>query len=242
MHEAQMHKENCFITLTYDGLCSPSLNYKDYQRFMYRLRQAIGSVRFFMSGEYGEMGLRPHFHALIFGRSFSNDGKLGENIYRSRVLERLWPHGYSSVGAVSFESAGYVAKYTQKKVSGDLADAHYTRLDERTGELVRVVPEFGRMSLRPGIGYKWFQKYWREVYGPRDGVVRPGGFVVPPPRYYDKLLVELPEDAKGEYSERVEFDRFVRSQQFRGECTPDRLFVRELCAVSKAAFTKKSKL
>ena len=41
MHEAQMHKSNCFITLTYNNMNCPqdySLNYDDFQLFMKRLR------------------------------------------------------------------------------------------------------------------------------------------------------------------------------------------------------------
>jgi len=37
MHEAQMHSENCFITLTYDAEHLPrfmSLRYRDFQLFM----------------------------------------------------------------------------------------------------------------------------------------------------------------------------------------------------------------
>ena len=40
MHEASLHRDNCFLTLTYsdDKLRSPSLQYKDFQGFMKRLR------------------------------------------------------------------------------------------------------------------------------------------------------------------------------------------------------------
>lgn len=38
MNEAQMHKKNCFVTLTYKE-ASKSLRYRDFQLFMKRLRK-----------------------------------------------------------------------------------------------------------------------------------------------------------------------------------------------------------
>jgi hypothetical protein len=148
MHEAKMHPENCFITLTYNDLHLPddrSLNYEHFQLFMKRLRKMIRDediraagdgvpffrkVRFYMCGEYGEKLGRPHFHACIFGynfpdRKFWQKTSSKSSLDRSAILESLWPYGYSSVGNVTFESAAYVARYIMKKVGGDAADEHY---------------------------------------------------------------------------------------------------------------------
>jgi len=234
-----MHDASSFVTLTYDDKnYEPSLNYKDFQRFMYRLRERFGPTRFFACGEYGETTLRPHFHCLLFGRTFANPEPVGEHIYSSPELNKLWPAGFSSFGSVTYESAAYVAGYACKKISGPRADSHYTRLDLRTGELCRVVPEFGRMSLKPGLGYTWFQKYWKEVYLGRDGVMQRGGKTTPPPRYYDKLLEETDVDLR----QWLDFDRYVRSGRFADDCTPDRLAVREKCALAKRQFVNRSSL
>ena len=64
------------------------------------------------------------------------------------------------VGDVSFQSAGYVARYSLKKVNGDLAAAHYRRVDPDTGEVFDLVPEFAHMSLKPGIGASWFDRFY----------------------------------------------------------------------------------
>lgn len=233
MHESQMHQANAFITLTYDERnWHPSLRYRDYQQFMYRVRQRLGPTRFFMCGEYGEENLRPHFHALLFGRTFDDAGPISKDALRSKTLEQLWPHGYSSWGAVTWQSAGYVAGYALKKITGPPAEAHYQRLDPFTGEIVQCEPEFARMSLKPGIGHAWFQKYWREVYEARDGIVQPGGKQISPPRYYDKLLEEVDHELK----DVKDFERYQRAAQFAEDCTHDRLVVRERCAKAKQKF------
>lgn len=184
-----MHKVSSFVTLTYDEEhYKVSLEYRDFQQFMYRVRARYGPTRFFMGGEYGETTGRPHFHALLFGREFDRTNQVSEEAFESPALQSLWPFGFSSVGDVTLQSAQYVAKYCVKKITGKEAEAHYLRVDKQTGEYVYVQPEFGHMSLKPGLGYEWFSKYWKEVYGPRDGVPLKGGVVVPAPRYYDTLL------------------------------------------------------
>jgi len=223
-----MHKVSSFVTLTYeDPKVDPCLRYKDFQLFMRYLRRKCGPTRFFMCGEYGEQNLRPHFHALLFGQGFPDRKVCGKDLYRSATLESLWTHGFSSVGDVSMQSAAYVAGYALKKVNGDLASRRYSRVDLRTGECVQVIPEFGRMSLKPGIGYRWFQRYYRDVFSCRDGVVQRGGNVIPPPRYYMNLLADVdPSMCSG-----VEFDRIMNAGKFELDRTPERLATRELCAL-----------
>ena len=122
-----------------------------------------------------------------------------------------------------------------KKVTGEAAKKHYERMDRRTGEIVEVAPEFSRMSLKPGIGYEWFRRYWREVYEARDGIVVRGGKVLPPPRYYDKLLAEMNDDLS-EYKKK---ERYENSKRFVEDTRPDRLLVRESIAQQK--FDRKRK-
>jgi hypothetical protein len=105
-------------------------------------------------------------------------------------------------------------------------------LDWRSGEIVDVRPEFARMSLKPGIGYPWFVKYWRDVYGVRDGVVLPGGKVIPPPKYYDKLLLEAEPDE----AEHLQLKRYLQSAHFAHDCTPERLATREIVALAGNKF------
>lgn len=192
--EAQLWERNCFITLTYDdahlpigGSTRSSLSKRDFQLFMKRLRKEYGDgIRFFASGEYGPSTERAHYHALLFNHDFA-DKRLwklsrGNALYVSSSLERLWPFGFSSVGAVTLQSAGYVARYVMKKLDGKMAEVAYADRE----------PPFILMSRRPGIGFAWLEKFEVDVYGPgKDGVPRAelvvgDGRVRRPPRYFDE--------------------------------------------------------
>ncbi|QKI28921.1 VP4 [Kummerowia striata gokushovirus] len=228
MHESQCHEVSSFLTLTYEQ-CSPveSLRYRDFQLFMKRLRKAHGSpVRFFMCGEYGENFGRPHFHACLFGIAFTDrkyigDAGSGMKLYRSATLERLWPHGFSSVGNVTFESAAYVARYALKKVTGQAAVEHYRCVDLDTGEVVDRVPEFCHMSLKPGIGALWYERFHKGVF-PRDWVVI-NGKRCRVPRYYDKML----KRADGFMLDDVKYARELDAMKWAHDNTVERLRVKE---------------
>jgi len=203
VHEASLHAENCFLTLTYDDahLKSPSLDYTDFQLFMKRLRARFFGRRIghFTCGEYGETnpatgikdgGLyRPHFHSILFNFNFPDrvPCKLlgGADLFKSAIADDLWRQGAVKIGAVSFESAAYVARYAMKKVNGDLAKAHYTIITP-DGEMIERTPEMLAMSKRPAIGKRWFEKFGKQVYAHDSVVAR--GKEMQPPRYYDKLL------------------------------------------------------
>ena len=150
IHEAQMHKNNCFITLTFspEALASRknprSLDMREWQLFMKRVRKKYGNgIKFFHCGEYGEKNKRPHYHALLFGHDFTDKQlwtqRSGVKLYISEELKKLWPYGFSTIGDVTFESAAYCARYVLKKVTGDAAAEHYTYTDPETGE---VAPPF----------------------------------------------------------------------------------------------------
>lgn len=195
MHEAQMHDRNCFLTLTYSDENLPvnrSLDYSHYQKFIRSLRKRTKTkIRFYMCGEYGEQTQRPHYHACLFGFDF-NDKKFltktknGDILYTSDLLSKVWPYGHSLIGDVTFQSAAYVARYIMKKITGDAAFTHYNEVNEDGVIVNSRVPDFTRMSLKPGIGAGWLEKYHSDVYN-HDHVVLKGK-EVSVPRYYDKLV------------------------------------------------------
>lgn len=246
LHEASLHKENAFITLTYGDASLPagrSLSYPPFQKFMKRLRKAFAPrhVRFYMCGEYGSDFQRPHFHACLFGidfadKTFWKKTESGSNLYRSALLEKLWPYGFSSVGDVNFESAAYVARYIMKKINGDLADAHYKYVDDETGEITDRQPEFTKMSLKPGVGANWFEKWKTDVY-PHDYVVTRGA-KSRPPRYYDSLLKKIDPETL----EAIKFERVLEGRAHQVDNTPARLADREkVMAARQNLFPRKLK-
>ena len=237
MHEAQMWEHNTFITLTYNDENLPegnSLLPDDLTRFWKRLRKATDQkIRYFACGEYGDKIGRPHYHAVIFNLEFADKKFFKMSYYsngdacplfRSEMLEKLWPYGFSSIGEVTFESAAYVARYVMKKRTGDAAEDYYRYID-RDGVVHDRVPEFVRMSRRPGVGKTWFEKYGRDVY--------PGDFVVVkgrkyrPPRYYDEQLEEKER-------EELKRRRIKSAEKHADNNTPDRRRVREVIQMKKA--------
>lgn len=221
MHEAAMHEENCFLTLTYDEEHVPeggSLRKSDYQDFMKRLRRAIEprKVRYFHVGEYGSRTQRPHYHALLFGWGPPDREKFtvrgGYPVFTSELLSRLWPLGLHEIGSVTPQSAGYVAKYIRKRFTGSWAKRVYGERE----------PEYATMSRNPGIGASWIDKYGPEVY-PEDACVV-SGVKVKPPRYYDGRIDPL-------LLESVKVQR-MQSRRRENE-TPERLSAMEKVQVAR---------
>lgn len=222
VHEASLYQKNCFITLTFNDENLPSngsLDVKIFQDFMKRLREKFGAgIRFFHCGEYGENFGRPHYHACIFNFDFEDKydwrkTQSGQTVYRSEMLEKLWPFGNSEIGDVTFESAAYVARYITKKITGPDADEHYQGRK----------PEYTTMSRRPGIGKGWFDMFTSDVY-PSDAVVIRGK-EIKPPKYYDRQFeIAYPTD----------YDKLKRIRKQKAEDMAEkepenRLVVREIC-------------
>lgn len=202
MNEAQMHQDNCFLTLTYrdDELIYGGERYTLYPRhlqlFMKRLRKKYGNgIRFYACGEYGDKSGRPHYHALIFGLDFEDKKhhhtKDDYSLYSSSMLDSIWGHGHCLIGDVTFESASYVARYIMKKQTGE---------ESKIYDDLGMVPEFTRMSRGSrkdglgGIGTSWYKKFKKDVY-PHDYVVIRGGMKCRPPKFYDgKYELDNPEN------------------------------------------------
>lgn len=200
MLEAKYHDNNWFVTLTYSDDCVPhsattgalTLEKDALSAFIKRLRKYTGQkLRYYGCGEYGSHTMRPHYHVIIFGLSlddtvFWRRDKRGYSIFRSPTLEKAWKYGNVEVGAVTWDSCCYVARYVQKKVGND--PAAYSKLG--------LVPEYIRMSRRPGIGYQYFEDHVSEIYSYSDMYIATdhGGIVCKPPRYYDKQLGVLAPD------------------------------------------------
>lgn len=251
LHEASLYEHNCFITLTYNDENLPedlSLHYEHFQKFMKRFRKAHKGidpdakgqypVRFYMAGEYGEKYGRPHFHACIFNfdfddKKFHKTTDAGSKLYISEKLQRLWPYGFTSIGDVNFQSAAYVARYIMKKVNGQLQESHYEFVNPDTGEISKRKPEFTKMSLKPGIGQGWYDKFKDDVY-PHDYVVV-NGRKVRPPRFYDKKF-KAEDPISFEW---IEYEREVKARDRYEDNTVERLAAKEKVAKARLSQLKR---
>lgn len=260
-HEASLHDDNSFITLTFsdDGLALRELQHgthpydldmEDWQRFAKRLRKELkkqgrGTFRFFQVGEYGEQGLRPHYHALIFGQGFRDEGQqwtdeLGHPTRESLTVAKCWPYGFHEVKEATPESIAYVCKYVQKKLYGHQLKALTERVDSETGDCITVRPELASMSRGgksgKGIGHGWWNKYKSDAF-PDDFIVIQGK-KKPVPRYYAKQL----EKENPEEWEQIR-DRRIKSAAGRAaDNTPERRRVRGKVTKARTSLSMKRKL
>lgn len=238
IHEASLHEHNQFVTLTY-AENPQTLVPRDLQLFLKRLRR-VQPFRFLGCGEYGETYSRPHYHLLLFGfpcmdRYPWRKSAAGFQLYRSPGLEQVWSLGSVEVGEVSLESAAYCARYAMKKQTGKDAGRVREIVDVTTGEIITRAHEFLRMSLKPGIAAKWYERYWCDVY-PEGQVVLRGGVKRKAPRYYDKLFKAQDPEA---------FEELVRQRvrladEHFDDNSPARLRVKEIVEAAKLSLKKRS--
>ena len=162
--ESQDWPKNLFFTATYNNenlpfdsvSGQPTLNKRDIQLFMKRLRKAFEPrrIRFYFAGEYGSRTHRPHYHAILFNlgledfpdRRVHSYNELKQPLYYSPKLEKLWGHGFILMSDVTWKTCNYVARYVDKKQSRD--DIPMTNGD------YDWEPEFSLSSRRPGIGMR----------------------------------------------------------------------------------------
>jgi len=252
VHEAAQYEDNAFVTLTYrekanatpeqiaKGHYCPedgSLNKKHFQKFMKRLRKYFSgrNIRYYHCGEYGDQYDRPHYHACLFNTHFPDqelfNDREGNFLFTSKILEKLWPYGFSTIGELTFESAAYTARYILKKILGRNADDHYLRCDEY-GVAYWLQPEYTTMSRRPGIGKEWYEEYKDDIW-PADEVPVPGsGVYKKVPRYYETIL-------KSEDPDQLEEIKQLRRQfmlAHKEEYSPQRIW--QKYKVKKAQVTQ----
>lgn len=228
-HESLMHEDNCFLTLTFDEEHLPdSISVRDCQLFLKRLRKFAypQKLRYAYCGEYGDLLGRPHYHFLIFGFDFKDkelwQEKNGSLLYRSKVLERLWPFGNSLIGSVTFESSAYVARYMIKKQKGKDSWLKYAEVDQVTGEVLKErSKEFFHVSRKPGLAQSWLKNNTSDVY-PKDYFTIEGK-PIPPPRYYDNFLDKLDPLKMDD----IRATRELSAHRWKFDNTPQRLTVKE---------------
>jgi hypothetical protein len=240
VHEASLHDQNSFITLTYDEEHIPkngTLVKEHFQTFIKALRDynAPKKIRYFHCGEYGEQSFRPHYHAILFNHDFPDKIKLDykDNLYISEQLSKHWLNkGFVTSGDVTLESAAYVAGYVQKKVNGRQQEQHYRRygdMDRETGELIdpyQLLPEYATMSRRPGIASDWHAQYHEDTL--KDFITIQGK-KQKIPKYYDRKLEEMHKEHNPEIIQAIKDKRKEKALEQAHNFTPERLAVMQAC-------------
>lgn len=198
--ESLLHGQNAFLTLTYeDGTLPltssglPTLDPKHLQLWLKKFRKVIhpSKVRYYAIGEYGDVTQRPHYHVALFGYPHCSYGtsrysKSRQNCCAHCDLVRdTWEHGSIYSGEINTSSAQYIAGYVTKKL---------TQKDNPA--LLGRYPEFGRMSLKPGIGADFMHEVASTLLAlaPRDDVptsLQHGARQLPLGRYLRRRLRKL---------------------------------------------------
>lgn len=167
--ESMTHEQNCFVTLTYAEHNLPvtsgnpplaTLVPRDITLWLKRLRKAVSpiKIRYFVVGEYGGKGHRPHYHAVLFGLGGCHWGRtrrLGngktpnqECCPNCALIAQTWstekgPIGLIEVGELNQKTGNYAARYVIKKMT----NGDNPKLQGRH-------PEFCTMSkMKGGLGY-----------------------------------------------------------------------------------------
>lgn len=234
MLELQDHDSAYFVTLTYNEEHVPTSFYpdpetgealpvmtlkpKDPQDWLKRLRKAFpdDTIRFFLCGEYGGQTHRPHYHAIVYGLHLDDlvpaPGARDNRYMTSASLQRTWsikgvsgyePLGFVLIAPVSWQSCAYVARYVTKKLYGKEAEFY---------ETFNLCPEFTRMSRRPGIARKYYD---RDPDCCKDTFLHlstpEGGVKFPPPKYFQRLYdVDEPEQSAELKAKRIRFAEMAK--------------------------------
>lgn len=168
---------------------------RDTQLFLKRLRRALPDtkIRFFLISEYGPRTFRPHYHAIIFN--------LPKEKANKAFISKVWSHGFVEVSPVTSGRIAYVSKYCFGDVLGNV-DWTIKEL----GLPYDFPRNFTRMSLRPAIGYSWYEKYCSkaEDYSLNDIYYFKDGYKFAVPSYYRKKYLREHDESDFEKQQRMD--------------------------------------
>lgn len=219
MHEAQLHQDNSFLTLTLDDgyynriitvkdrfgkrrrttIIRPNLtvgtegaatlNPDQLELFWKRLRKAGFKTRYYAVGEYGDATGRPHYHAIAFGLFFKD-----RKLYSSKDGIHLYTS--KTLNEIWGHGNCWIGDVTFESCAY-VARYVMKKLSGKAAEQYEfegIHPEFARMSRRPGIGSDWYDKYSSDLF-PNDKCVIRGDVLITPPSYYtQKYALQNPTE------------------------------------------------
>jgi len=133
---------------------------------------------------------------------YQYDNHRGDKVYNSKTLNELWGLGFAEIGSVTFESAGYVARYATKKLAHGRDGTHnYTPISRR--------------SCKSAIGKKWIEKHYLDVFT-SGSLILDGGIRCGIPRYYEKWYKQKHPEAWRHYVANIKtkvVDEAIRKEE-----------------------------
>lgn len=122
--ESQYNDDTLFVTLTYRNECltwgadCPTLVKKDISDFNKKLKRKLKhycDVRYYVSGEYGDEELRPHYHGIYFikYKHYERDIKTRLD-YVAKTFSDVWDKGFVALDSTTYGALYYCAKYSAK--------------------------------------------------------------------------------------------------------------------------------
>lgn len=119
-----------------------ALTYSDVQKYIKLLRRHGYDVRYFVTGEYGSLNGRAHWHGILHFKGMVPDLVNRQNFMHEEENTKFWPHGWSFWDYnMGYGSARYVCKYILKNQADEVAQN-----------------EQPRMSKKPPIGMAYFEQ------------------------------------------------------------------------------------
>lgn len=212
-HEMKFHKENCFITITYDDdhLPRKGVNKKHIQDFIKRLRYYLSNdenfqkrlklyhgrdptfkpevnLRYFGCSEYGDQTYRPHYHFILFG--FCPD-----DLVLFSKSEKTGCCVYKSDFLTDIWGQGNVLVGESCNFETAAYIARYVVKQFKQKEILnenfkKLNKNFILCSRRPAIGARFFEENIGQLERLDKVLIREGVRCLPP-KYYDKKLKEV---------------------------------------------------
>lgn len=148
-HEMEDSTSAFFVTLTYNDDHLPegeNLSKRDVQLFLKRLRARNQYLRYFLVGEYGTQGTRPHYHAVLFNINDLHSvhaSWVEETPPNAKAGYNPIPMGFVKGNRATLGRIRYMVSYMATPPPPNLGN--------------RLKP-FRLMSRNPGIGNAYIQK------------------------------------------------------------------------------------
>lgn len=215
IYEAEMHKDNWFLTITYDNehlpigdpvidpetgeekepLNSGTLKAADFTNFIKKVRTYYErkynhkGIRFMGCGEYGSQSARSHYHSIMFNMPIPVE-QMRFHEYNENHEPMYRCIELEKIWGKGMIVAAEVNWNTCAYVARYITKKVGMPTDKDYYKKLGIEPEFFRMSRKPGIGREYFEKHKDEIYKDDKVIIQKykGGLMrIKPPKYYDKL-------------------------------------------------------